>query len=91
VLGLNPEIVALAASDPAVAPRSCEAVWLAPTSPLLVPHKNHACVSDPLGFTVPASIAMVAATPVAGDVAAAGGAAADDAVTTTEFSPVALA
>ena len=88
MLAASPWIGTLTASLPAVAPRSCMAVCVAPLSVSLVPHKNHVCVSAPFGFTVPASVAVVAVTAVATAVAVAGAVAVDDAVTVTEFSPV---
>lgn len=72
----------------AVDPRSCAGVCVAPFNELLVPHRNHVCVSAPFGFTVPSSVAVVAVTAVATAVAVAGAVAVDDAVTVTEFSPV---
>ncbi len=78
---------ALTAWLPAVDPRSCIAVCVAPLSELLVPQRNQVCVSEPLGLTVPASVAVVAVTAVATAVAVAGAVDVEDAVTVTEFSP----
>jgi acetyl-CoA acetyltransferase len=82
---------ALTASAPGVDPRSSIAVCIAPLSELLVPQRNQVCVSDPLGLTVPARVAVLAVTAVATAVAVAGAVAVEDAVTVTEFSAVPLA